>query len=131
MKTELDEIIVFFDDDCLLCNNAVQFLLERTPSNICFASLNSEKAKALKLDSINVDSIVVYNQQNILIKSTAVFFLISNMKWYWHFFLILKVLPNTMADYAYDFIAKNRKKWFRQNFVCVLNNPQNKNRFID
>ncbi len=129
MKNEQEEIIVFFDSDCLLCNRAVQFLLDRTPNNIYFASLNGNKAISLKLNLLNVDSIIVYANSSILVKSNAILFLITKMKWYWQLFLIFRVFPNFILNITYDFIAKNRKKWFGINTQCSLFSSERAFRF--
>ncbi|WP_143525216.1 thiol-disulfide oxidoreductase DCC family protein, partial [Labilibacter marinus] len=77
--------ILFYDGDCGLCNRAVVFVLkhEQNPE-IQFASLQSTFAKSLlqaKAPQLqNIDSIILYTDNQFLIKSKAVILLSKHLK---------------------------------------------------
>jgi len=40
------------------------------------------------------------------------------------------VLPTTLTDMIYDFVAKNRYRWFGQLEACRMPTPEERGRFI-
>ena len=41
------------------------------------------------------------------------------------------IIPRFIRDGVYDFIAKNRYKWFGKKDQCMIPSPELKSRFID
>lgn len=108
-------ITVYFDGYCHLCNGFTRFVAKRDRRKIfSFISLQNvseeENAKIAQLG--NIDSIIVEYQNKYYIKSEA-FILCMTQLYIWGFFVkILRIFPLSFRDKIYDFISKNRHRWF-------------------
>jgi predicted DCC family thiol-disulfide oxidoreductase YuxK len=45
-------------------------------------------------------------------------------------FLPFSIIPRTVGDWIYDFVAKNRNKWFGRHEMCPIPPPEIRERFI-
>lgn len=123
--------VLFFDGQCLLCNTTAHRVAKlNTLENIHFASLQGklshEKLKALPKD---IDSIVFLDNDHIYIKSEAVFEILKDLpslKW----LRVLRVFPLSFRDYIYDFVARNRLKWFGTQEICEIPPKEFRGRYL-
>jgi predicted DCC family thiol-disulfide oxidoreductase YuxK len=125
--------IIFFDGVCSVCNSFVDFILRRDSSLFLFASLQGETAKQ-KLDpSLTGDqgrSIVLWNEQGVLLRSQAVFQIFSQLGWPWKAVRLLSFLPEPCLERGYDFFASHRYQWFGKLDTCRVPSPQERSRFL-
>ncbi len=129
----MQKAIILFDGVCNLCNGAVQFILkwEKHP-NYQFGSLQSEAAQKLLKDFPDekiADSIVLIDDGKLFQKSSAVLKILAHLKWFW-IFKYLIFLPTKFRDYVYDFIARNRYRWFGKRSECRIPTEKEKSRFL-
>lgn len=128
---------MLFDDECALCNGAVQFVLDHDRlNNIRFASLQSELGQSyLKKHGLPVDdfsSYVMIEGENFTIKSRAARRMAINMGGIWRSLgYIAYLIPPFIGDAFYSLIFNNRYKWFGKNTQCRLLLPEQKHRFLD
>lgn len=125
-------IVVFFDDHCVLCNKTAVWLLKlKISKSVQFASLFGDLAKnKLPEEVLSVDSIVFWANDRAYIKSEAVLKIakfIPGFKW----LNIFKIVPRFLRDGIYDFIARNRNKWFGKQEKCSIPDTQFRNRYIE
>lgn len=129
--------IILFDGVCNLCNNAVEFIIERDKKDVFrFASLQSEIGQKLTsergIDPEAIDSIVLiepgvaYYQ-----KSTAALEISRDLSGGYSHLRHFSFLPEGLRDGIYDFIANNRYKWFGKKEACMIPTPELKARFLD
>ena len=118
------QAILFYDGDCPLCNRVVSFILnhERSPE-ILFSALNSEataqwKAKHPEL-RMDEDTVYFFEGNQLYRKSTAVLKLLPFLKGYLFVLRLGWFLPRSMRDFVYDFVAKRRKRIFKECRVDV------------
>jgi predicted DCC family thiol-disulfide oxidoreductase YuxK len=135
MTTE-DGPILLFDGVCNLCSASVQFVLKRNgKENVRFASLQSEFAvKALtdsKLPSNYLNSLVLLENGKTYVKSDAALKLAKNLNGAWKLGGIFSIVPRFIRDALYDWVAKNRYKWYGKKDVCWIPEAKWKNRFIE
>jgi predicted DCC family thiol-disulfide oxidoreductase YuxK len=128
-------MIVYFDGVCFLCNSLIYFLLKIDKDNkLKFSPLQSHFAeRELKNSKINlkeIDSIILQVGSMFFIKSDAVIKIIKELRWYWRFFLVIKIVPKSIRDKLYDFVASNRFKWFGKKDSCMVPTANVKERFI-
>ncbi|MBT8326273.1 MAG: DUF393 domain-containing protein [Bacteroidia bacterium] len=129
-----NEIIVFFDGYCNLCNRSVDFIIRKEKRDILkFASLQSSIAD--KLININEfetigDSIVVYNEGKVLAYSDAALFVSRFLNWPYNLIQYSRFIPKAFRDKAYKFIAKNRYNWFGKKETCRLITDKEKGKFL-
>ena len=117
--------IVLFDGECILCNKAAQFIINRDPNELFkFASLQSNYGKQLlnKMgnNSVACNSIILIEGDKHFIKSAAVLKILRELRGYSFLYHILKLFPRIFLDSLYNFTAKIRYKIFGQTKHCVI-----------
>jgi predicted DCC family thiol-disulfide oxidoreductase YuxK len=127
--------ILLFDGYCNLCNSAVQFVLKHEKnSNLRFASLQSEIGiQLLKQYAINpnvIDSLVFIEKGKCYTKSTAALKLSRYLKGIYGLGIIFIIIPSFIRNIVYDFIAKNRYKWFGKIDSCLMPDKDLQKRFL-
>ena len=124
--------IIFYDDNCVLCNHSIQFLIKKDLQNqFVFAPLQGKLAKK-SIDLIYIkklDSFVVLSNGNSYVKGKAIKFIIQNLKTL-SFYKWVLFIPNSILDLVYSFIGKIRYKVFGKSKICLYLNKKIKNRFI-
>ncbi|MGM8214271.1 thiol-disulfide oxidoreductase DCC family protein [Bacillaceae bacterium W0354] len=108
--------IVLFDGVCNLCNNVVQFLINRDPKDqFRFASLQSDIAEELLQkhnQEVSLNSFVLIKNDKVYTKSTAALHICKNLPGWWKCLFIFIIIPKFIRDPLYNLIANNRYKWF-------------------
>ncbi len=129
--------IILFDGLCNLCNSSVQFLIKRDSKDIFrFVSLQSDLGKEL-LSKLPIaiqktDSIILYESEAVFYyKSQAVFQIIKTLGGLFNCLLIFKLLPYSMCDVVYDYIAKNRYQWFGKKEQCLVPTSEIQSKFLN
>lgn len=134
MKDE--KIVILFDGVCNLCNGVVQYIIKRDHQDqFRFASLQSDWAKDYFKTSnkqlINMDSIYVIRDNKLYYKAKAVRIITLTLGFPYTVINIFgKILPIGFQNWIYDFIAKNRYKWFGKTNDCWLPSPLLKRKFL-
>ncbi|QES90355.1 thiol-disulfide oxidoreductase DCC family protein [Rhizosphaericola mali] len=133
MDVFFDRNIVFFDGVCNLCSGAVQFLLKRDKKEFFkYSSLQSEFArKNLPENLTNMQSIVYQENGQLYTQSTAVLKIMKHLNGIWPILYILILIPKFIRDFIYDYIAKNRYKWFGKKATCMIPNKRYISRFLE
>ena len=129
--------IILFDGVCNLCNGAVLKTIKYDKKNqFVFTALDSDTGKKilnhLKIDTTKVDSIILY-EPNLAyyIKSSAALKVMNDFGGFWKLNNIFWIVPKPVRDMVYDFIAKNRYKWFGKKESCMIPTPELKAKFLD
>ena len=135
MNKQLTHSIILFDGVCNLCNGAVNFVIKRDPGNVFkFAPLQEKQgALLLKTHAIDIqklDSIVLIENGNVYTKSSAALRIARKMSNLWPLFFVLLIIPSFIRDGVYDFIAKNRYKWFGKKEQCMIPTPGLREKFL-
>lgn len=125
---------MLFDGECNFCDASVQFILKRDPqANFKFTSLQGEKGKEL-LEMYNVskeiESIVLIEGEQYFVQSTAALKIAKKLKGVWKLFYIAIIVPKPFRDFIYQYIAKNRYKWFGKKQQCTIPTPEQRERFL-
>jgi predicted DCC family thiol-disulfide oxidoreductase YuxK len=133
--------IVLYDGVCGLCNGAVQFLLKRDRHNrLRFASLQSDFAATLLkrhgVDHKDLDTVyVVLNSgeanEALLAKSDAFLQLAKVIGGVWNIASCGKIIPRSIRNWLYDFVARHRYQVFGKYEACMLPDPRHKHKFIE
>jgi predicted DCC family thiol-disulfide oxidoreductase YuxK len=127
--------VIFFDGICNLCNGAVQFTIKRDEKNIFkFAALQSdyaeEELKEFNIDHNQLGSFVLLEDGKVYQKSTAALRVAKKLNGFWPLLYAFMVVPRFIRDAVYDFIAKNRYKWFGKQESCWVPTPELKGKFL-
>jgi predicted DCC family thiol-disulfide oxidoreductase YuxK len=126
--------IVLFDGECHFCDQSVQFIIKRDPNAAFkFASLQNDIGRQIMRDyeiPLHIDSLILIEDKQYFIKSTAALRICKKLKGVWKIGVFFLLIPTPIRDLVYDFIAKNRYKWFGKKEVCEIPSPEIKKRFL-
>ncbi|MFQ3174621.1 MAG: putative DCC family thiol-disulfide oxidoreductase YuxK, partial [Flavobacterium sp.] len=118
--------VILFDGVCNLCNTAVQFIIKHDKKDLFrFVALQSELGqsivKHIGVDTKNMDSIILYEPGvAYYVKSVAALEIAKRLRGVIALISIFKILPTGLKDSVYDYIAKNRYKWFGKREHCMI-----------
>jgi len=127
--------ILLFDGVCNLCNGAVQFVIKHDSKNtLRFAALQSETGqqilKHFDLPKEDIFSVILVENEKVYLRSSAALRMYKNMGGLWNLIYFFIVVPRPIRDAVYNFIAKNRYKWFGEKESCMIPTPELKSRFL-
>ncbi|NBI27500.1 thiol-disulfide oxidoreductase DCC family protein [Chengkuizengella marina] len=127
--------ILLFDGVCNLCNGVVQFILPRVRGNIKFASLQSNIGQKLlkqyNLNTKEISTIVLIQGNKTYTKSSAALRLCLLLKNLWPILFAFIIIPKSIRDVVYDWIAKNRYRWFGKSEQCLIPSKENREKFLE
>lgn len=127
--------IVLFDGVCNLCNTAVDFIISRDEKErFKIAALQDEVTRELlkeyKINDDYLDSLVFIHQDAVFYKSRAALEIARNLGGLWPLLYTFIIIPNFIRDPLYNWIARNRYRWFGKKETCRLPTAQEKRRFL-
>ena len=112
---------IFYDGKCGLCHGVVRFVIERMPDNCTFrfAPLQGPTFKDVVAEGDRVDlpdSLIVQTcTGEVLVRSEATLYIIERLGWGWRVMAGLsRLVPSALRDATYDFVARNRVRFFRR-----------------
>ena len=129
--------IILFDGVCNLCNDSVIKVIKNDKKNVfLFTALQSEAGeiilKDLGIDTSKVDSIILYDpEKGYYIMSSAALRIMNEFSGLWKLMQIFRILPAGFNNIFYDYIARNRYKWFGKKDFCMIPTPELKAKFLD
>lgn len=130
--------IILFDGICNFCNGAVNFIIKQdVEEKFLFTSLQSESGQKylteLGLPVNHFDSFVYIDTDcnKYYTKSTAALYVAKELRKPWKLLFPFIIIPQPIRDYIYDFVAKNRYRWFGEKQECMIPTPDVKRRFLD
>ncbi len=100
-----------------------------------FAALDSSIGKKIinhyNIDTSKLDSILLYSRENGLsTKSTAALTIAKQLNFPVNLLSLFLIIPTFIRNGVYDFIAKNRYKWFGKKEICMIPTPELKSKFL-
>ncbi|MBG6111985.1 putative DCC family thiol-disulfide oxidoreductase YuxK [Flavobacterium sp. CG_23.5] len=129
--------IILFDGVCNLCDSAVQFIIKHDKKDVFrFVALQSdlgqEIVKHIGIDTKKVDSIILY-QPGIAYyyKSEAAVEIAKSLGGVFNLATLFTILPTSFNNRVYNYIAKNRYKWFGKKENCLIPTKELKSKFLD
>lgn len=128
--------IILFDGVCNLCNGSVQFVIKRDKKDVFrYAAIQSEVGEQLiaerHIDTSQVDSIILIEPGvAYFTKSDAALEIAGELGGLWKLTSIFKWIPKSIRDVIYDFVARNRYKWFGKQESCMIPTPELKAKFL-
>jgi predicted DCC family thiol-disulfide oxidoreductase YuxK len=129
--------LILFDGVCNLCNTSVQYIIKHDKNNrFLFTALQSDLGQQIiaeyKIDTKKTDSILLYTQEKgIDYKSTAALKIAIKLGFPTNLLSIFFIIPAFIRNWVYDFIAKNRYKWYGKKDACMIPTPELKSKFLD
>jgi predicted DCC family thiol-disulfide oxidoreductase YuxK len=132
----IDNPVVLFDGVCNLCNSSVVFIIKRdAKSKLKFASLQSEygamQMRKFNLPTSALNSVLLIKNGRLHQKSNAALEIASMLDGLWPLLYVFIIIPRFFRDFAYDWIAHNRYRWFGKKEACMIPTPDQRARFIN
>jgi predicted DCC family thiol-disulfide oxidoreductase YuxK len=136
MNSADEKKIVLFDGVCNLCSGSVQFILKRDKENqFLFGSLQNKygqqmlKQYHLPADAFN--SFMLLEGNKLYTKSSGALRMLKHLGGGWALLYGFIIVPKFIRDAVYNFIARNRYRWFGKKEVCWLPKPEWRERFLE
>ncbi len=135
-KASNEHPIILFDGVCNLCNASVQFIIKRDQqAKFRFAALQSEFGQKIlasqNLDTSELRTFILVDGDKVHLRSTAALEVARRMNWPWKLLYAFIIVPRPLRDAIYNFISRNRYRWFGAQESCMMPTPELRARFLD
>jgi len=119
--------LILFDGVCILCSAGCGFVSKRDRRHYFrFIAIQSPEgrplAEQLGIDPDHPDSFVFVAKGQAFVKSEAALRIARELP-FWRLIYPIHFIPSLIRDAIYDWIARNRYRWFGLRQVCLLPNP--------
>ncbi|MDO6598039.1 DCC1-like thiol-disulfide oxidoreductase family protein [Oceanihabitans sp. 2_MG-2023] len=128
--------LILFDGVCNLCNSTVQYVIKQDKKDVFrFAALQSDIGKSIiekyNIDTVKTDSILLYSEENGLkVKSTAALYIAKHLGFPNNILVVFLIVPTFIRNGVYNYIAKNRYRWYGKKESCMIPTPELKGKFL-
>jgi len=128
--------IILFDGVCNLCNSSINYVIDHDKKDVFrFVSLQSDLGKVIQeylgIENTSLDTIILYvPDEAYYIKSTAALKVINEFSGIWKLAQLFLILPSSIRNLAYNYVAKNRYKWYGKEDSCRIPTPELKAKFL-
>ena len=96
------------------------------------STIGQKIIQELKIDTSKTDSIILYDPNKAYyVKSSAILRIVNEFSGIWKLLQIFRILPPAFNNLFYDFIARNRYKWYGKKESCMIPTPELKAKFLD
>ena len=132
-----DKKIILFDGVCNLCNTSVNFIIKHDKKDLFrFVSIQSNLGQNILtyigIQTSTIDSVILYEPGiAYYYKSSAALEIMKNLGGFFYFIIILKIIPKSILNMIYDFIAQNRYKWLGKKESCMIPSVELKSKFLE
>ena len=83
-----------------------------------------------KIDENYIESLVFFEEENFSVSSSAALRTLSYLDSWQKHLIFLAVVPPSLRDLVYRFIARNRYKWFGRRGQCMVPTAELSKRFL-
>lgn len=126
--------VVFYDDVCVLCSRTVQFILKHDKhGQFRFAPVDSDlfqKKVAPGFMGEIPDSVILLAEGKVYTRSAASLRIAGRLRFPVNLAVVGLIVPRFLRNWIYDWIARNRYRWFGKRETCYLPDPAFQHRFI-
>ncbi len=129
--------LILFDGVCNLCNTTVQYVIKHDKKDVFrFTALQSNLGKkiveAFEIDPTKTDSILLYSEEyGIKSKSSAALHIARQLSFPNNLMTVFFIVPPIIRNKIYDYIAKNRYKWYGKKEYCIMPTKALKAKFLE
>lgn len=120
----IEKPILLFDGICKLCNTSVNFILKRDKQKqFVFVALQSERGEELVRQfniSKETDSVILIVENQVFLESEAAIEIARMLPAPWKWLTFFKIIPLKFRNMVYQWIARNRYRWFGKRNVCRI-----------
>ena len=131
-----DKKIVLFDGVCNMCDSLVQYVIRRDTKDVFrFVQLQSETGmkilQHIGVDREKMDSIILYEPGiAYYYKSAAVIEIAKALGGIAGLLSVFKIVPTSIRNPVYDYVARNRYKWYGKKDSCMMPTKEMLSKFL-
>jgi predicted DCC family thiol-disulfide oxidoreductase YuxK len=128
--------LILFDGVCNLCNASVQYIIKHDKKDVFrFAPLQSSIAIEIinkyNIDANQTESISLFeHHKGISYKSTAALAIALKLGFPNNLLSVFYIVPPFFRNWVYDYVAKNRYKWYGKKDTCMIPSPELQAKFL-
>jgi predicted DCC family thiol-disulfide oxidoreductase YuxK len=129
--------IILFDGVCNLCDSFVQYVIKKdNKDHFRFvplqSSLGQKIVRHIGIDPTKMDSIILYEPGLAYhYKSSAALEIGRYLGGFTALAIIFKIIPAFLRNPVYDYVARNRYKWYGKKESCMIPSPEIKAKFLE
>ena len=134
-NTNRADPVILFDGVCTLCSAWCRFVIRYDRKcRLKLAAIQSDVGQSLlkhyNLPTDSLSTIYFIKDGTVYRKSTAIIHIAQYLSWPAKLLFYTRWLPGQFRDLIYDWVARNRYRWFGRNTHCMLPTPEIKDRFL-
>ena len=128
--------IILFDGVCNLCESSVQFVIKHDKKDIfrfvaIQSDLGQEIIKHIGIDITKTESAILYEPGiAYYYKAEAAIRIANELGGVYSLLNLFSVFPKGLLNSIYDYVAKNRYKWYGKKEACLIPTPELKAKFL-
>lgn len=127
--------VIFFDGVCNFCNQSVQFVIRRDKRQYFrFAPLQSAYGEAMlrkhQLPVTELGTFLLWEEGRLFTRSTAALRVCRRLGGAWPILYAFIIVPAFLRNAVYDWVARNRYRWFGKRDTCMIPNAAQRALFI-
>lgn len=128
--------IILFDGFCNLCESSVLFVIKHDKKDIFrFVALQSDLGKEIikhiGLATKHIDSVILYEPGiSYNYKSAAAIEIAKDLGGIFHFGTLFRIIPSSLRNMLYDYVAKNRYLWYGRKESCLIPSAEIISKFL-
>ncbi|MBE0664026.1 MAG: DUF393 domain-containing protein [Bacteroidales bacterium] len=117
--------IVVYDGECGLCALSVKFIRRHDKHNV-FSYIPQQSVEALRLTGTKHSpvsqhgSVIYINRDRYYYRSDAAIRILMKLGGFYKLSAIFLAVPKRFRDYFYDWVARNRHRWFKSGDSCSI-----------
>lgn len=117
--------VVLFDGQCVMCSASARFLanIDRRHEFI-LGTVQSREGRAIllwhDLPTETCSSFVLCEGPKYYLKSSACIRIAKRLRFPWNLGAVIWIIPRPVRDWLYDFVARNRYRFFGRTEQCVV-----------
>ena len=114
MNQDGNNFLVFFDDECLMCNSFVHFVFKNKKTShdqIYFTGLNGSKISLIENNSLfqgKSSTIYLLRNDELYSESEAIFMMLKQMKAPINWLSLFRFFPSGITNIIYRWVSKRR-----------------------
>ena len=121
--------LLLFDGVCHLCDGLVRFIISHDPdSRVVFAPIQSALGQRLYaehgLDPAAPHTMLFVTPHGAFQAGSAGIEIARRLGGWWRVALVLRMVPRSLRDWAYAFVASRPYRWFGREDACILPTPE-------
>lgn len=133
-EARAEKAVILYDGVCNLCNATVRFVIARDDGDqFRFAPLQSEAGTTLAAKyalTTDLSTFFLIADGEAYERSDAWLEIMRRLGLPWSATYAFKAVPRRIRDWGYDFVGRNRYRWFGKQTACPVPSGEQLGKFL-